>query len=692
MAILNSIRKRGIFLVIIIALALFAFIVSDSLTKGGGGQDIQDTVATINGTDLSRQDFMGQVEAYQRSLGPNSTTAQAMNVIWERELRSTLMQQQVDELGITISEDQLKETLSNALANDPSFQDENGFYSEAKLIEYERSLEANNPQARSAKQNWLEYLENTKQSIMQNNYLAMVRGGLASTLAEGEQQYRFENDKINIEYVHIPYSKIADEDVVISEAEITAYIKANPTKFEVDPMVDIQYVSYLEEASFEDIEVKRTDVENMMEEFRTTEDYEFYVNDKSDNSYVDRWFYKNDLPTSIKDTIFTLSEGDVYGPYKVDNTFNLSRVVDIRQLPDSVKSRHILIPIGFNLTDSITRTKEQAKITADSILKVVRSNKSKFEDLVIKFTSDAGSKENGGRYDWYPYGQMVAVFRDFTFEQKTGDMGIVESQFGYHIIEVEGQKNMQKVLKVATVTKEIVPSEKTLSDVFSRGAKFEEAARDGDFNEIAEENGLTPKPVNKIGELDATLPGIGNNRTIINWAFQGDIKVGDVKRFNIGDTYVIAQLTRKNSEKALMSVAEASAIVTPILRNKKKALKIRESVSGNILEEVASSQNVVVKAANALTRSNPTIADAGTEPEVVGAAFGKTVGELTDLIDGENGVYMVQVLAVNKAPVLDNYEAYVSQLSTGAAGAINSSVYQALRKAADIEDNRAAFY
>ena len=402
MAILNSIRKRGIFLVIVIALALFAFIVSDSLTKGGGGQDIIDTVATINGTDLSRQDFMGQVEAYQRQLGPNANTAQAMNVIWERELRSTLMQQQVDELGITISEDQLKETLSNALANDPTFQDENGFYSEAKLIEYERSLEANTPQARSANQNWLNYLENTKESILQNNYLAMVRGGLVSTLAEGEQQYRFENDKINIEYVHIPYSKIADEDVVISEAEITAYIKANPSKFEVDPMVDIHYVSYLEEASFNDIEASRMDVENMKEELRTTEDYEFYVIDKSDNSFVDRWFYKNDLPTSIKDTLFTFSEGDVHGPYKVENTFNISRVVGNRLLPDSVKARHILIPIGFNATDSISRTKEQAKITADSILKVVRSDKSKFEDLVTKFTSDAGSKDNGGRYDWYP--------------------------------------------------------------------------------------------------------------------------------------------------------------------------------------------------------------------------------------------------------------------------------------------------
>ncbi|MBL4664039.1 MAG: peptidylprolyl isomerase [Flavobacteriaceae bacterium] len=688
MAILSNIRKRGIFLIIIIALALFAFIVSDSLTKGGGGQDVQDTVASINGIDLSRSDFMGDVEAYQRSLGPNATTAQAMGVIWQRKLRSTLMQEQVDALGMTISQEQLAETLSIALANNPTFQDVNGFYSEARVNEYIQQIKGNP----KALKEWNNYMQNTKESILQNHYLSMVRGGLVTTSAEGEQQYRFENDKINIDFVFIPYTKIADEGVEVTETEIAAYIKANPDKFEVDPSVDLEYVSYLEEPSIEDIDEARLDMEDMVAKFKTSEENEVYVNEKSDNSYVDRWYFKNNLPPSLTDTILNVAEGDVYGPYKVGLTYSITKVIGIKQLADSVKSRHILIPIGLNRTDSITRTKEQAKVTADSLLRIIKSNKSKFEGFVTDFSSDSGSIENGGRYDWYPYNKMVAPFRDFTFEGSVGSIGVVETQFGYHIIEIEGQKNEQKLVKLATVSREIEASEKTLSDVFSKAAKFEEAAREGDYTAVALENALTPKPVNKIGNLDANIPGIGNDRSIINWAFEEDTKVGAVKRMNVNDTYVIVRLTRKNAEKALMSVAEASGVVTPILRKEKKAKKIHETISGTTLQEIATSQNVTVKNATALTRSAPTIAGAGTEPVVVGAAFGKKVGEMTNLIDGETGVFMVQVLAINNAPDLENYGNYVTQLKLGATGAINNSVYQALKKAADIEDNRASFY
>lgn len=688
MAILNSIRKRGIFLILIIAMALFAFILGDIINKGGSGQDIQDTVGSINGTDLGREEFMSQVEAYSRNLGPNANQAQAMKVVWDREVRSVLLQQQIDELGITVSEDQLDEMLSITLANNPTFQDENGFYSEAKVVEYVASIQGNP----TAKADWNTFIQNTKKSIVQSNYLNMVRGGMINTVAEGEQQYRFENDKINIEYVHIPYSKIADEDVAVSEAEIEKYVRDNPKEFKVDPMVDFQYVTYLEEPSVEDIEAARTEITGTKEAFIAAEDAEQYVQENSDTAYLDRWLYSKDVPEAIKDTVAKLNIGDVYGPYKVDNTFNLSRLVGKRQLPDSVKARHILIPIGLNKTDSITRTKEQAKKTADSILTVVKSNRGKFKSLVEQFSSDVSSIPNGGTYDFYPYQQMVPEFRDFTFEGKVGDMGVVETQFGYHIIEIEGQKNPSTVVKVATVTKEIEASEKTLGEVFAEAAKFEEAARGGDFEAVAAEKALDPKPVNRVGKLDATIPGIGNNRTIINWAFEEDTEVGDVSRFNVNDSYVIVQLTRKNDKEALMSVAEASATVTPILRKQKKAAKIREGISGTTLQDIASSQNVAVKNAAAITRSNPTIADAATEPAVVGAAFGVAAGQSTKLIDGETGVFMVKTTAVNKAPDLENYSQFANQLKPGTASQVNNQIYEALKKAADIEDNRASFY
>jgi len=153
---------------------------------------------------------------------------------------------------------------------------------------------------------------------------------------------------------------------------------------------------------------------------------------------------------------------------------------------------------------------------------------------------------------------------------------------------------------------------------------------------------------------------------------------------------VIAQLTRKSPE-GLMSVSEASAKVTPILRNKKKAEKIRASISGTTVQEVANSQNVQVQTATAVTMANPTIPGAGSEPKVVGAAFGEKAGETTGLIDGKTGVFKVRVLAINKAPDIDNYTSYVNQLNAGNS-AVNNQVYQSLKKKADIEDNRANFY
>lgn len=688
MAILNSIRKRGIFLILIIAMALFAFILSDVISKGTGGPDVVDTVASINGEDLSREDFMGKVENYQRSLGPNSNISNAMTVVWNRELRNVLIGQQVEELGISVSQDQLNETLSQALANNPTFQDENGFFSEALMIDYVQSLQ---PGSLAEKQ-WNDYIDDTRRGILAANYLNMVRGGLVTTVAESEQQYRYENDKINIEYIHIPYDKIADEDVPVSESEIEAYVRANPDQYEVDPLVDIQYVSFMEEASPEDVDATRLSVEALKQDFAVAQDNEGFILDNSDTPYNDQWYFPSTLPSDVKDTIQTLGINDIYGPYESGNTFRLTKVVKTKQMPDSVKARHILIPIGYSQADSISRTRDQAQVFADSLYDILKGNRARFVSFVEGHSSDQGSVENGGTYDYYPYNQMVAPFRDFTFEGKTGDLGVVETQFGFHIIEILGQKDPVTVYRLATVAKEIEPSQETLDMVFTTGAKFEERAKAGDFSAVSEEDGLAPKPVNRIGKLDASIPGIGANRTIITWAFDEETEVGDIKRFNVSGQYAVVQLTRKSDQKALMSVAEASATVTPILRKEKKAAKIRAAIAGTTMTDIAASQNVAVKNASAITRSNPTIADAGTEPVVVGAAFGVALGETTQLIDGENGVYMVKVTHKNDAPSLENYSAYTTQLNAANNTIVNQGVLNALENAAEIEDNRSLFY
>ena len=589
MAVLNSIRKRGVFLILIIALALFSFILSDIINKGGSAASVQNVVATVNGTEILREDFMTQVDQYQRNLGPNASPSQAMNLVWDRQLKALLYDQQVKALGLTISEEQLNDQLRMSLANNPTFQDENGMYSDARLIEYMAAIQNN---AR-AKQQWDTYLKGVRESLGQSTYASLITSGMEVSMADGEQLYRFENDKIDIEYLYVPYSSIDDEEVDVSESEIRNYIKANAKDFEVDPMVDLEYVIFEESASKEDIAAQSEELSELIDSFDSAEDVEFFVNDNSDENFNDQWLRRDAMAQILRDSLLTLPQGSVYGPYRDGGNFKLSKVVANMQMADSVEARHILIPVGLSRVDSITRSPAEARAFADSLYGVLKRNRRKFTKFVSDYSSDLGSVENGGHYDYFGYNTMVAPFRDFCFEGKTGDLGVVESQFGVHIIEIEGQKNKSKAYKVATITREIEPSEETLSLVFSESAKFEEAARSEGFDQAADEKGLTPRPVNRIGALDASIPGIGNNRSIINWAFQEDVSVGDLKRFSLNGSYVVARVTRKSTEKSLMSVAEASATVTPILRNQKKAEQIRQGLSGSTLQELATSQNLL---------------------------------------------------------------------------------------------------
>lgn len=424
--------------------------------------------------------------------------------------------------------------------------------------------------------------------------------------------------------------------------------------------------------------------------FKTTKDHEDFVNANSDIKFDDRFVFKSDLPSSISDNIFNLNVGEVYGPYKDNGFFKISKLVAVKQIPDSAKVRHILIPFkgSQSATPDVVQTEAEAKATADSLLSVLKTNKSKFGDFVKTFSSDQGSVENGGRYDWHPYNTMVPEFNDFEFEGKVGDLGIVKTVFGFHIIEIEGQSDTKKAVQVATIARKIEPSEATVSKVFRDASNFEINAASGDFQDLANENNYTVRPVNGIKVLDENIPGIGNQRPIVRWAFEEESRVGDVKRFTTSTGYVAVQLVAKH-KAGLQSVEEASAIAIPAIRKEKKAKLIRDRVSATNLEDLAAAENTTVRTAMAVTMTSPVLSGAGREPIIVGAAFGLKEGETSSLIDGANGVYMLQVTKYTPAVELDNYQSYANQVEARKVAVVTSKLYSALKEAADIEDNRA---
>jgi peptidyl-prolyl cis-trans isomerase D len=285
---------------------------------------------------------------------------------------------------------------------------------------------------------------------------------------------------------------------------------------------------------------------------------------------------------------------------------------------------------------------------------------------------------------------MTPKFNDFAFGNRVEHIGLVETEFGYHIVRVDDK---QDLVRIATLSRNIEPSEETINTLFTDATKFEMGVTSGEksLTDLAKESDLAVRPVLKIKEMDENLPGLSAQRGIVQWAFAEDTDVGDIKRFNINNGYAVVQLTAKYKE-GLMDVEDASATVLARIRKDKKAAQLLADNTGKDMSTMASSNNVSETAATALTVKTPTIPGAGREPLVVGTAFAMEQGEISGLIKGETGIFMVEVTNKEIAPVLDNYATYSSTLFSTRSASVNNRVYNALKKEADIEDNRSVFY
>jgi peptidylprolyl isomerase/peptidyl-prolyl cis-trans isomerase D len=706
MAVLNKIRQRSVFLIIIIALALFSFVLADVIRNGGlSSQKSQNTIATVNGEDIGREEFARQVEALQRNTGGNVSTIQAANRVWELKLREVIIEDQLEELGLRAEEDQITDMIRVQMANNPNFQNEAGMFDENRLKEYVANMRATSPQAYAQ---WQQYTQNMAATARQNLYYNMISAGVGATITEAEQAYRLENNNIDLRFVQIPYSSISDEQVDVSKSEINDYVENHPARFETEKSRNLQFVYFEETASSEDRSEAQEEIQSVMQGreeynsasganetisgFGTTEDVEDFVNQYSDTPYNDQFQFRNDLSGENADEIFNLSEGETFGPYEEDNAWKITRMLETRQIPDSVKASHILVTYqGTQIDPETTRSQAAAEALADSIANVVRGDQSKFAALAAQFSSDRSNSENAGDLGWFSPGQMIPAFEDYVFENEEGDVGVVETELGYHVISIDEQTEEEKAVKVATVAKEIAPSERSRSNLFNEVTKFQIAAGDGDFAEEANSNNYNVRTVQQVKALDENLPGVGPQRGVIQWAFEEDVEVGEVKRFETPNGYVVAQLTAKK-DAGLMSAEEASATVIPILTKEKKAELIKEKISGNSLQAIAENQNVVVQTASAVNLNNPTLPGAGSEPEVVGTAFGLETGNVSKSIAGDKGVYFVEVTAKNEAPALNSYNAVAQQETMRRRQEASTRVFEALKKKAEIEDNRSRFY
>jgi len=706
MAILNKIRQKTVVLILVIALALFAFILSSLFdNKDALFNKSPDVVATINGKDISRQEFMAQVDARNN---PNATQSQIMNQVYDIEVRKAVMESQFNQLGLTVGREQMRDLLKKTYANSPQFLNADGIFDESLLNQYILDLKKSNSQ-NGFYNRWIQQENAAASSALQQNYINMIKAASTATLAEGELEYKLQSEQVDIKYVSIPFTTIADSTIEVSKSEITSYINKNKKKYEVEASTDLQYVKFENIPSLEDENAIKAELNDFIKGTETynettketektpgfaemnTEEAIALANAESDGAvkFQDRFLFASSFAEGVKENIVKLNVGEVYGPYKEGTSYKITKLLETEQSYDSLKVRHILIPFKDSLSTNpnVVKTELEAKKTADSILSIVRKDKSKFAGLV-SMSSDQGSIAKEGVYDWHASGTMVEEFNEFEITKNVGDMGVVKTQFGFHVMELLGRKSKKPSYKVATIERVIEPSVETENEVFRTATNFEVELEKQDFQDAAKANTLEVNPVTTIKELDENIPGVGPLRSLVRWTFEDGSKVGDVKRFETTDGYIVAQITAKN-EAGLMNTEDASVTALPEIRKQKKAKLIMDRISATTIEDVVAAENQTVKTAPAINMKNPTIPGAGSEPLVVGTAFGLDEGQTSRLITGVKGVYMVQVTKKTPAVELENYQSFANQVATEKASSINTRLYNALKEASEIEDYRA---
>ena len=702
MAILGKIRERSIFLIFIIGMALLAFVFTGIFD--GNSSTSQDPVLLVGDEEIGIDEFSRQVDFAERSY--RMSTMQAVNFAFEQSTNAKAYEQTFDALGLSVGKNHIEQFLKTDpnFSSDPQFQGEDGTFDPERFTDFILDLSQNNPQGF---EQWKSQEASIKNNLRVEQYVDMVSAGLNVTNFEAQQSYALQNDIIDLDYVRIPYSVIPDSLVTVSNKDIAAYIANNADAYEREEARNLRYVQFVDEPTAQDkvlIEnelrellssrVEFNEVSKQEETFPSfaeisSEELAAFVSENSDVPFQDAFVSEAQLSGNYANTLFKLPLGEVFGPYEDNGFSNISRVV-AREKGGKAKARHILIAYkgATRAAETVTRSKAAAKKEANSLLRKAKRG-SDFAALARE-NSDGPSASRGGELPEFVREEMVAPFSDYVFKNRVGAIGVVETEFGFRVIEIQDKKD---VVKVATISKKLIPSEATSNQVFTEATQFELDVQKSDFRDLATQKSYSVKEINDVKILDESLPILGAQRQVVRWAFEEDRQAEDVKRFALSSGgYVIVQVT--DVKKAgLPSADELKATVSSLaVKEKKKTMLLEQIDDYNSLEEVAGQFDQTVSSAKAINRFTSMLAGASNEPAVVGVGFSLTQDDISEPIGGNSGVFVVQLKSKKPAESLTNYAGYKASISNTTKQSIQSNVAKAVKNTFEVTDNRSLYY
>ncbi|MFW2477777.1 MAG: peptidylprolyl isomerase [Sediminibacterium sp.] len=696
MSVIQRIRDKGAWIVFaIIALALIAFILQDGVGRGGSDFSNTTVIGKVNGQKIDRQDFESKLAMQERMYGAQGAQRdQLIGALWMQEVERIVLDQEYNKLGLQVSPKELSDILFGP--NSPlrqEFTDPNT--GEFKVAE---ARQAFNQLKKSTNKEQVEminkaYIEPTIEQTLRSKYLALLQQASYVPKWLVEKQQADNNAIANISYVYMPYAAISDSAVKVTDADVAAYVKKHSKEYQKEEETrSINYVYFNASPNGADTLNTLNQVMSLKDEFATTTEVASFLNKVgTELTYYDSYFSKARMQQPNKDSITRTPVGGLYGPYLDGGNYTIAKMVGVKNWPDSARVRHILIATQNPQTGQITRPDTTAKKLADSIEAAIKGG-ADFVALCAKY-SDDGNKNTGGVYEYFEQGKMVIPFNDFCFDKPVGSKGVVKTDFGYHYVEVLGQKNFNPAYKIAYLSKPILASGETISAANTAASQFAATAKKGskEFAAAALKSNVNILTAADIKQNDFNINGVGQTRSLVRWVYEN--KAGAVSEpVEVGDRYIVAIVSGINPAGTL-SPAEARPLVEGFIRNEKKAKQILDGkFKGASLEAIASSIGTQVLRADSLSFSTPFLPNVGSEPKIIGAAFNKSLqGKVSSPIAGLTGVFALKVESNSARAGIMDAETIKQTLLQGSRVAVFRGV-QALKSAAVIKDNRFKFY
>lgn len=698
MAILQSIRNRaGIFIMIFVGVALFLFIIDPEVFTFLF--DKQETrIARINRQNVEYEEFLAITHNHEQFLQianrTSSIDAETREAVreqaWNEILRKYIVDPHIANVGLSVSDPELEDLLYGA--NIHSIIHQNFTNQQTGQID---TMGVRNFFAR-AEESYESYIisEYFKDMIIQDRLLTkynnMIAKGFYTPVLHAKQNFIKNNTNVNFEYVVRRYNDVSSSDIKISDSDIEDYYNSNLHLFKIEEdNRDIEYIVFDVIPSQDDtLKTKK-----IMEQF-----YEDFIEDNNPMEFAFRFtdipaekrYYKlSELPEPLDEDFFNQDIGYATDILLHDGVFFAAIIADEIKRPDSVNASHILIQ------PNEMRSLEESKLLADSLKQAIIDGEN-INMLAMQYSDDAGSQQQGGELGWFTDGMMVPEFNEACFTGEPGDIVIVESQFGIHVIKINDQTDLHQKLELAILQVEINFSDDTYNSAYSKASSFvANTETEEEFDKNVIKNNYVKRLASEIKALDRSIPGIENPREIIMWVYSDDRNIGDVSDvLDAGSKFIVAKITAIR-EKGDAPLEDVKMEIEPIVRQKKKYEVIADELSQDItsgmsIKQIAAKYDANSDLAKTINFNSFSVPGIGIEPRVVATATTIQPNQISQPIKGNNGVFVIKVTDVMEAPGKTDFSAEQINIMRTQAARVGYRTLEALEQKADIEDFRSS--